>query len=215
MKRIVWAIDGKMHPKEFIDNGIRYENKIHSIKINSLYHFLLTKHNNVLDSYYEQTTTPLFADFKLYDTPKTVAETISNLHRAFKFCTVVHNDNLESLVHGTEVALTKDVLIFAVWKLTSSLPSILTYELKEEFTNWCYEVSGAVGADNVGVVVPYYLLPYVKRFGFKALLTPGVYVDKPNNGQCATVSIRDVVKYEPDLLVLGRSFGEYDKTRRL
>jgi orotidine-5'-phosphate decarboxylase len=209
MKNIVMAIDNNMHPLELVDNATRYGDKIHSIKINSLYHFLLSNHNNALDYYNANTDVPLFADLKIYDTPNTVANTIHNLHSAIKYCTVVYNDNLESIIAASEAASVKGIMLFIVWKLTSSLPSKPTYSLRNEFIDWCFELVGATNRYNTGVVSPYYMLPYVKQFRFKHTLTPGVYIDEPNKGQSATISLDALSAYVPDLIVLGRSFREY------
>ncbi len=218
VNNIVLAIDRKMHPKEFIDKGVEYENKIHSIKINSLYHFLLNNYCNVFNEYRKETSLPLFADLKLFDTPQTVANTIRCMPKAIKYITVVYDGyNDDTLLAAVNAAKERNIFVFFVWRLTSSVAPILTQELKYDFGRWCYAINYILKEykDSIGIVTPYYLLDVVKQHDFKHTLTPGVYVGEPNEGQSATISIDELEKHDPDLIVLGRSFDKYVKTKRM
>jgi len=211
-RKIVWAADTHMHPKEFFDKLDEYKDLIHSVKINSYFYFLASKFPLTLRATDLHGCDYMF-DLKLYDTPKTTAATVEALPNCVKYITLVWaEDNDASVEAGLRAAQDRGVVCFLVNRLTSAPPG--TIDQTAKFYNVVADMANKF--DNVGVVLPADRLVDLEFLKNKApsvvTLTPGVKIDnflsQDYSDQKVVTTPQDVVRAGGDLIVLGRSMPD-------
>ena len=205
--RISRALDGEYSDSELEKLFMASEYKVHSIKVNSLYHSVGNKRLVELSTKYN---VPLFYDLKLYDTPNTVYDTIHKLPKEVKYLTVTHaHYNHASLRAAAKAAKDVSIKLFVVSVLTSA--DISSTYLEAEYCSMCsfVEILNNKYEDDIGVVIPTKYIHIAKRFSLTTL-TPGLVIDTKQLSsyinQVSTGTISAAINKGGDIFVLGRNF---------
>jgi len=208
MNIIVRAIDICQSPQ-----GLEYyfkqsSGRVHSIKLNSLWHrFEHTYIVNLAEKY----KVDLFLDLKLYDTPETITNYIRELSGKTKYLTITYaNFNETSVEAAYKAAKEHGIFLFFVSMLSSS-GMLDTERISYIYTLMCATIASFNTKHKVsfGVVIPSSYIYLAKRFNLKTL-TPGVVLDKKQladyKNQVHVGTFSEVLRAGGDFIVLGRKY---------
>jgi len=206
--KIVYAIDSNKSYDELENVFKKYSGLLHSIKLNSLIYTFRINQLVILSVNYN---IPLFFDLKLYDTPKTVYNTIANLPPAVKYVTVTFaNHNHYSIEAAAKASYDFNKEIFVVSVLTSSITTenfIKNYNIY--LANNVVELNEKHNS-KMGMVVPTKYITLVKDISNDiTTLTPGLAVNKEQLKnyikQYSIGLVEEAKAAGGDLFVLGRN----------
>ncbi len=205
-KHIVYALDQVDNYIDLEKIFYKYENVLHSIKFNSVYHQVGSNNLVLLSQRYQ---IPLFYDLKIYDTPNTVYSTIQHLPKEVKYVTVTYaHNNRASLEAARQAAIDFDKKLFVVSVLTSTNTTIKY--LEETYHSMCQEVSdlNLDWSNKLGVVIPTSYITIAKDYNITTL-TPGLVVEENQQAgyknQVSVGTLQEAYELGGDLFVLGRN----------